>query len=391
MSFFLSSENIFDYLIAQGITTSAEIDSSKVELKPAKNFNLLITFPYGNQVLVKQERYNHAGETIGEFLHEWRIHQFYQTFSEASHLRKYLSEAIHFDPENSILIFNYLQGYRDLGDFYASENVFPTEIARSLGVTLAEIHRLTINQSQYAEFFPLIGGENSRIPYLAKGLDRLTPEIFSMFPADGLKFFTLYQRYDNLSRSIASLNQAFIPCCLTHNDLKLNNILLSLNWETEIISTSPHSQQIVRIIDWERGRWGDPANDLGSIIASYLQIWIHSMVTGKTIPIEESLRLAAIPLQMLQPSIATLVATYLAEFPEILKFRPNFLELVVQFAGLALIRSIQATLQHEKTFDNTGICILQVAKSLLCRPQVSISTIFGMEATQLISNSFSLV
>lgn len=392
MPLILSSENVFDYLISQGITTPVEAELSKLELKPAKNFNLLVTFSHGHQLLVKQERYNLVGKTVGEFSHEWRIHQFCQTFPELNYLRRNLSEAIHFDQENSIIIFNYLQNYRDLGSFHASEDVYPTEIAQSLGKILALIHRLTINKPQYEEFFPLTENEGtSRIPHLARGLDRLTPEIFSKFPADGLKFFTLYQRYNTLSNAIANLNQAFLPCCVTHNDLKLNNILLSLNWETATLPTSPNSEQMIRLIDWERGRWGDPANDLGSIIASYLHIWLHSMVAGKTIPIEESLRLAAIPLQRLQPSIATLVVSYLTEFPEILKLRPNFLELVIQFTGLALIRSIQATLQHEKTFDNNGICILQVAKSLLCRPQASISTVFGTEATALIPSSLSLV
>jgi hypothetical protein len=55
----------------------------------------------------------------------------------------------------------------------------------------------------------------------------------------------------------------------------------------------------------------------------------------------------------------------------------------MQFCGFALIKSIQAKLQHEKTFGNKGICILQVAKSLLCRPEASIPTIFGVDASAL--------
>jgi hypothetical protein len=114
-------------------------------------------------------------------------------------------------------------------------------------------------------------------------------------------------------------------------------------------------------------------------------------VANKTIPIEECLRLAAIPLTMIQPSLSTLVTGYLTNFPEILELRPDFWQLVMQFSGLALIRAIQARLQYEKTFDNSGICILQVAKSLLCRPQASISTILGMEFSTIISKNLSLV
>ena len=315
MPLLISSTNVFDYLVNRGICPPQDESLSKIELKPAKNFNLLISLPQERQILVKQERHDRDGKT------------------------------------------------------------------------LATVHCLKIKKKSYREFL-----ENSRQhQHITKGLERITPQIFGQLPADGLRFFALYQRYDNLGKAVAQLNQDFTPCCLTHNDLKLNNILLSLNWETEIEDKLPGNKNIIRLIDWERGSWGDPANDLGTIIASYLQIWLYSIVANKTIPIEECLRLAAIPLPMIQPSLSTLVSSYLNTFPEILEIRPDFLQLVMQFSGLALIRAIQARLQYEKTFDNSGICILQVAKSLLCRPLASISTILGMEFSTITSKNLSLV
>jgi hypothetical protein len=387
MAFLISSTNVFNYLVENKICQSQEQSLSKIELKSAKNFNLLISLPDDRQLLVKQERHDQNGKTLGEFIDEWRIHDFCQQFPEINHLRASLSEAIHFDSENSIIVFNYLNEYQDLAEFYAQEQEFLPEVSQVVGTTIAAIHRLTIDNKNYQKFF-----ENSlKSPNITKGLDRITPEIFGKVTADGLRFFSLYQRYDNLGKAIAELNQNFTPCCLTHNDLKLNNILLSLNWETEIEDKLSGNKNIIRLIDWERGSWGDPANDLGTIIASYLQIWLYSIVSSKTIPIEECLRLAAIPLSMIQPSLSTLVNAYLTTFPEILELRPDFLQLVMQFSGLALIRAIQARLQYEKTFDNTGICILQVAKSLLCRPQASISTILGMEFSTISSKNLSLV
>ena len=387
MPFLISFANVFNYLVENKICQPQEESLSKIELKSAKNFNLLITLSDGRQLLVKQERYDQNGKTLGEFIDEWRVHDFWQKFPEINHLRSSLSEVIHFDLEDSIIVFNYLNQYQDLAEFYAKDQEFPEEIAQVVGTTIAAIHRMTIDNNNYQKFF-----ENSlKSQNINKGLDRITPEIFGQLPADGLKFFTLYQRYDNLGKAITQLNQAFTPACLTHNDLKLNNILLSLNWETELEDKLPGNKNIIRLIDWERGNWGDPANDLGTIIASYLQVWLYSIVSSKTIPIEECLRLAAIPLSMIQPSLSTLVTAYLTTFPEILELRPDFLQLVMQFSGLALIRAIQARLQHEKTFDNSGICMLQVAKSLLCRPQASIPTILGMELSTITAKNLSLV
>lgn len=385
--FILNYQNVFEYLISLNLCTKSEQSLSKIELKPAKNFNLLVTLPESKKLLVKQERHNPEGKTAGEFLQEWRIHEFLITFPELSYLRSYFSEALHFNRDDSIIIFNYLDNYRDLMNFYVKENLnyFPPKIAKAVGNTLASIHRASMKHDEYSKFFQEKNYESSQSnSNLHRRLNRLTPEIFGKVPADGIKFFALYQRYDSLGQAIAQLIDSFNPCCLTHNDLKLNNILLSLDWQ------EAGDENIIRFIDWERGKWGDPANDLGTVIASYLQIWLHSMITGQSITIEESLRLAATPLYILQPSIRELITAYFTNFPEILAHYPHFLPRVMQFCGLALITAIQAQLQYEKTFGNAGICMLQVAKSLLCRPETSIQSIFGVEAAELLPTHLSL-
>lgn len=387
MPFLLSYQNVFDYLIPLGLCTEEERAASNIELKPAKNFNLLLSLLEGKQLLVKQERHNREGKTAGEFVQEWRIHKFLNNHPELDYLRPSLSEAVHFDADNSIIIFNYLSNYRDVADFYTKENLFPTQVATQIGTILALIHRVSTQNPEYRDFFvdSQDDAQSQETEQLNHRIGRLTPEIFGSVPSDGLRFFALYQRYDSLGQAIADLGSAFTPYCLTHNDMKLNNILIALNWQ----DVDSSNESMIRLIDWERCSWGDPANDLGSLISSYLQLWLYSVVVGKGMAIEESLRLATIPLQSLRPSLAALVKAYLVEFPEILEHRPDFLQRVVQFAGLGLIQSIQATLQHEKTFGNQGISMLQVAKSLLCRPQESIPTIFGMDATDLTPAKYS--
>ncbi|MBD2451457.1 aminoglycoside phosphotransferase family protein [Nostoc sp. FACHB-152] len=385
MTFLLSSENVLEYLLNKKILFQQEKALSKVELKDAKNFNLLVSLQDNRKLLVKQERHDREGKTAGEFLSEWLIYQFFQETPELSNIQLMLSEALHFDTEHSVIIFNYFNDYLDLADFYTKENVFPTAIANSIGATLATIHRATFNNQKYQEFF----SHNSedipidQTPKFARGLERISPEIFGQMPADGLRFFALYQRYDSLGKAIAQLTDAFEACCLTHNDLKLNNILLHNDWEQTISQAEQSSRSIIRLIDWERGTWGDPAFDLGMLIGSYLQFWLGSLVVSKAINIEESLRLAMTPLEVIQPSVASVTKAYLSNFPEIIKHRPNFVRRVVQFSGLALIQQIQAMLQYQKSFGNTGICMLQVAKTLLCRPEQSIPTVFGVAESEL--------
>lgn len=229
---------------------------------------------------------------------EWQIQGLIQDFPVLEHWQPFLSAMRHFDRENSILVFEYLQDYRDLMDFYLKENTFPESIAQKLGTVLATINRDTYNQQEYQD---------------------------------------------------------------------------------AIAQKQPQQKEsgIVRLIDWERSAWGDPAFDLGTAIGSYLQMWLNSLVVSKSLSIEESLSLAMTPLDRVQPSIAMLTRAYLTGFPEILVDRPDFIQRVVQFAGLAVIQSILASIEYQKTLVNSGISRLQVAKSLLCRPVQSMPTVFG--------------
>lgn len=380
MAILLSDRNVVDYLIHHHLCDPTEAASIQFELKVAKNFNLLLSLPKGRQLLVKQERYNAQGKTAGEFLKEWQFQELLQQFPDLHFIRPSVPEVLHFDAENSIIVFSYLTDYRDIADFYSKEKVFPTDIAAEIGTAIATIHRATFNQSAHRDFLQQQNDvPNQSIDHFVNKLNRIEPEVFGWVPSDGLKFLSLYQRYDSLGQAIAELGQSIQSNCLTHNDLKLNNILLHHAWEQPTAEAST-----IRLIDWERCAWGDPALDLGTLIASYLQLWLSSLVVSQSVALEESLRLAMTPLNYLQPSIAAIMTAYFETFPEILNHRADFLERAVQFAGLALIQQIQGMIQYQKTFDNTGICMLQVAKSLLCRPAQSFPTLFGSVESVLV-------
>lgn len=407
MLFVLGYENVLEYIIEKGLGEQKEQQLSQIKQKSGKNFNLQVSFPNNRHLLIKQERYEVEGKTKGELLKEWRIQELFQKFSEISHIRPLISEAIHFDPQRSIIVLNYLNDYCDLTDFYTKEQVFPTAIAAEVGAIIAAVHRSTLDCQEYKDF---LAGENipiDKTPNFVRGLQRIKPEVFGSVCAEDLKFFELYQRYDSLGQAIAELNTAIDPCCLTHNDLKLNNILLHLEWEQILSKAEPsgnsivppsrsqaepgnegaRGDSIVRLIDWEKFTWGDPAFDLGTMLASYLKIWLSSLVISTDIDVNTALRLAITPLDAIQPSIAALTKAYFDNFPEIISRRPDFLSLVVQFTGLALIRKIQVRLQYHEPFGNIGICMLQVAKTLLCTPEQSIPIIFGTTASELTSLS----
>ena len=382
MTFLLSSQNVLEYLRGQGICT-LEDRISKIEHKSSKNFNLVVIFSDGRYLLVKQERLNKEGKTCNDFLDDWCIYQLFQKFPELDSLRLLVCEAIHFDLERSIIVFNYLNDHCDLDSFYTEKRIFPSAIASAIGTNLATIHRTTIDSGQYKTFLNQASEKPNvdRVPNFLRGLEPIEPEIFGKVTADGIQFFRLYQLYESLGKAITQLNAAFHSCCLIHKDFKLDNVLVHNNWE-QAKSASPSS--IVRLIDWEHSSWGDPALDLGMAIASYLKIWLASLVICTDMDLATSLHSAITPLEVLQPSIRALTVAYFQHFPEIIQRRPDFLRRVTQFTGLSLLRQIQAQLQYKESFNNQGICTLQVAKTLLCDPEASIPTVFGVEEVELL-------
>lgn len=376
----LSSHNVIQYLRSSGLCSSEDGSSEDSELpKSTKNLNLLVTLADNRKLLVKQERSIDNDEKEQEFFNEWLFHQLLEQFPVIGNIGAIASSVLHFDEENSILIRSYLSEYQELGNYYQQNDIFPEAIASTIGDTLGALHRATFNRREYRDFMATAPEGQFRYHFNnpAQGIKSIAPEIFGMVPTDALKFYTLYQRHDNLESAIGDLANDWQPCCLTHNDLKLDNILIHSRWEHL-------DNAIVRLIDWEACAWGDPAFDLGTLLASYLKIWLDSLVVDPTIELEESLQLAVTPLEALQPSMLALTQAYLKAFPNILDYRDDFLLRVIQFAGLALIHQIEATIKYHKYFDNISISMLQVAKNLLTMPQLAMLTVFGISESEIL-------
>ncbi|NEU73820.1 aminoglycoside phosphotransferase family protein [Hassallia byssoidea VB512170] len=376
----LSSHNVIQYLRSSDLCSSEDGTSSNSELPESKkNLNLLVTLADNRKLLVKQKRSIDLWDGKEQFFNEWLFDQLLEKFPVIGNIGAIASSVVHFDEENSILIRNYLSEYQELGNYYQQNDIFPQAIATTIGDTLGALHRATFNRREYRDFMATAPAGQFRYHFNnpAQGIESIAPEIFGMVPTPALKFYALYQKYDNLESAIGDLANDWQPCCLTHNDLKLDNILIHSRWEHL-------DNAIVRLIDWEACAWGDPAFDLGTLLASYLKIWLDSLVVDPTIELEESLQLAVTPLETLQPSMLALIQAYLKAFPNILEYRNDFLLRVIQFAGLALMHQIEATIKYDKYFDNISISMLQVAKNLLTMPQLAMLTVFGISESEIL-------
>jgi Phosphotransferase enzyme family len=387
MNIILDSSDIYEYLEKIGYPNL----NDKISIINAKNLNIVVKTNDERYLLVKQEIHD-CGDSEGEFWAAWRIAKMVEHFPQlGTKISAYLPKILHFDPDNSILVVEYLHDYQDLYQHYIQERQFPLAIPSAIGHLLATIHSQTFDRLDYQQFLDPDRHrlewrgqtdlrENNELSTSYTAIDiidrlgRITPRVFAEMPLECLQFYKLYQRFPSLTQAIADLGRSIVPSCLIHNDLKLNNILLDLDWQ------NPDSQ-LIKLIDWERASWGDPAFDLGCILGSYLEIWLDGLAISNILSIDESLQLANTPLELLQPSLFSLVQSYLDTFPAILLARPDYLARSIQFAGLALIQRIEITIDEQQRFGDRGIVMLQVAKQLLCTPQAAMKTLFAREFT----------
>jgi thiamine kinase-like enzyme len=374
MVFVLNSDNVFDYLDRAQLGIS-DRSAATVRLISAKNFNLLVQSPGTDPLLVKQETISADGQQAGELFTEWKLQQLIPQIPELRSIASFMPEILHCDPDNSIVINRFFDQYQDLSKYYDQQLTFAPEIASTLGQRLGLVHQLSFDRSDYQQQIEKVIGEDQLIAHeIVQRLARLSPDLLSVTPIECLRFFKLYQQYPSLGVAMQQLAENSVACCLVHNDLKLNNVLV---WPES-------SDQKIRLIDWERAAWGDPAGDLGMLIASYVELWLKSIVVSNELSISESLQLATVPLELIQPSLLALMVSYLDTFPKIIDAQPQYLQRVLQCTGMSLIYRIEAIMGNNRHFGNQGIIMLQVAKQLLCNPTDFMSTIFGEKVQELL-------
>lgn len=383
MKFVLNVENVLEYLKQQQVCSSDQCLVEPVKSKEYKNvvvnreysnvIHLTVKTSGNNFYIVKQENFKADADIYFGAKYEYLLHQLIANFSELKPIQTLIPELIKFDSENSIIVTRYLSNQIGLDQFYQHHNNYSTQIAALVGNHLARLHRLTFNKPEYQEFLVKhTGNENlGNTPYLLRSLERVGPGLFGNICNDGIEFYKLYQRFPSLHQAVAELYSNYQSSCLIHGNLRLNKYILD-NQDSVTNLTQ------VKLTDWENLNWGDPAFDLGVLIAQYLKLWLDSIYVDSETDLKLALSLATCPLERLQPSLGELLQGYLAEFPAILKKRPDFVNRVTQFAGLHLIKSIQHNFEQRRPFGNGDICTLQVAKSLLCQPEQSISTVFGI-------------
>lgn len=384
MGIILGSENVVDFLREQNLCPPDVKITEPIICKESKNFNLVVKLSNNQSFIVKQNRVDSQGKMSGSLVTEWLVQELINKFKDLTFLiQPLISEVLLFDWQNSAIVSVFYDQYIALDDFYEHRQSYDPKIAQVVGTNLAKIHSATYLQQQQREFLAqyLRLEMATQPPSFVRRINTISPSIFAEICPDGLDFYRLYQRFASLNQAVIQLYEHIQPACLTHNDLTLDNFIVAtaLNLDTD----QEIRPEQLKIIDWEFINWGDPAVDLGMVVSQYLAEWLNSLVADRNLDLNTTLSLATCPLEKITPSLEAFLQAYLAQFPEILEHRPDFVSRVVQLAGIGILKRMEFYVGRHYHFHNDALCKLQVAKTLLCEPEQGITTLFGSIGSRL--------
>ena len=376
----LKYKNLFHYLVDAAIYQEDDLEALKIDLSSQAS-NWVIDLPRNlGKVFVKQTPHHNGLYNDIRIWKEWHIYNFLQSDQSLDYVSSLTPELLHFDENNLILIYKCPTDYISLKNYYKNQEYFPNFLAELVGTTLAKLHSATINSQQCHTFVSELEEckLNYQLPYPDYLSDyligRIEPESLKKSQVVSWRFLGNFQQSEAVREVVTDLVLNHRHCCLTHNNIQFNNILIPRHWEKLVTETPDSDRSLIKLIDWEAYSWGDPACDLGKAILGHFLLWIDSMIVHPAIETKKSIQLATIPLEVVRPSLVAMTKAYINTYPKILEDYPEFIKRVIQFAGLGLIYQLltKFQLQPEMALSHQKLYFF-IASQLLCKPEKFLS------------------
>ncbi len=328
---FLTEANVLDYMTGRGFAGPEFVMRGEWSVRnlSRRNSNFRVTRG-GHEFLVKQAgTWDLPGRASVE--READLCRRAATDTRFRALRPLVPDVYSYDPDHSILIFEFLPDEASLSDKPERLNA---ETARLAGEIMSGYHR----QMQSAELAELFPGS--------------LPGYFSMHHWDSERLVTrsdgqrelvrLVKRHAAFGPALEAVAAEWRPCALIHGDWKLENCLIS------------NDGARMHVVDWELAAWGDPRWDAGTLLQSWWKPWVRD-------PVEYSL-------EAMRPELRAL-----------LNPSENEVAAVLRFAGVRMLQSAWESLQDISEMHGEAVRMAQVSLNILSNPEWAREALLGRD------------
>ena len=251
-----------------------------------------------------------------------------------------LPEVIGFDAQRGILALRWIAPAETLFDYHRRTGKFEPAIARHLGRAMGILHREGL--SPPASLKPGLA-ERADIGFVDR-LVYVRPEFYARLSRPGIDLLAMIHADKGAYQALFELTRQRVTACLLHGDMKLANVLRS------------ETSDLV-LLDWELACWGDPARDVGGLVAAYVLEWLLPPAWPGVLqqgPLREFLR--------------AMHAAYRRERGAAFPLERDFKLRATRWAGAAVLFHAYGFTHFEGRLDDRGRRLAQYALEMLSQP-----------------------
>jgi hypothetical protein len=318
-----------------------------------RNRNFEIHISDGSSWFVKQAT---RPESLANLAHEAKVH---------AHLRKFGSKPIleglpdrtYFDTASGILALSLIVQQESAHEYHRRLGRFPKFVGRYLGTTLAALHTTSTTK--------LFTQTTALKPWVLE-IHKLRLKQLSDYSAASLAVIRIIQENDVFERTLEFLTGQWQASVIIHNDVKWDNVVIT------------RGRPRVRLVDWESATLGDPAWDIGSVLAAYLTTWVRSIPVIGVQPPDGFAALASVDLNSTFAAQSAFWAAYRTNMhtsddaAHLLLHRS-----MMMTAARLVVNAIEAS-QSASTLTGDVVLLLQLALNIMQRPMKASRHLCGL-------------
>ena len=358
--------DLVSYLISKGHLTPKDIVTGDLRVVDvsSRSRNAMVSRRIGTEYMVKQGYdFDHVGQS--------REAQVYRHLAKRrdSHVSRYLPKMYAYEDDAHILILEKIPDAQTLTAYHTTASNAPILIGKAVGRALGSIHK-DLNSGAQGE--GLEPAEIGPVKPWVLSVHRPDVAVLAALSNANVQLLHRLQESSALCSCLQTLNDAWRYECLIHQDLK---------WDNCVVQSRPSTRTDagLRFVDWELAGIGDPAWDVGTMVANYLAFWLLALPLSKHQSIDDVLESTPRPLASFQPAMRSFLSAYQASALISPSDYQPFLRRVVGYTAARLIQIAFEYLQSLVEMPAQALYFLQVGLNFAEHPQEALVHLVGLE------------
>lgn len=296
---FFNPSNLPHYLAARGLITWEEIVSGDFQIQESgrRNRNYKVLRGDLPGLFVKQVPMI-AGETVASMYREAACYEMTEGTEAFAVMRPLIPRLLDYDSRRHCLVTQLLPEGEALSTAHYRLNAFPLDIAALTGAALGKVHHTTSFLMTAGKDLPTFPRQPHWVLSVARNAESTRYAEPGMMQAAAA-----VRSVPAVVAGLAALHQNWRYSALINGDVKWDNLLLQSTPEKRLF-----------VLDWELSDIGEPAWDIGSALAAYLQYWIMLLgADASTLDTRALMLSAPHRLETVTPAIAEVWKAYVRE------------------------------------------------------------------------------